>query len=67
MTEKKKRTAEIVRAERELIGAQIEKLRIQQKELSDELRMIEGPIPDRSGRPAKEAGYSIQPATAKLK
>jgi len=57
-----KRTAVIIRAEREVIGAQIEKLRMKQKALSDELRDSEGPIPDRSGRPAKEAGYTLTKA-----
>ncbi|MFA5951487.1 MAG: hypothetical protein WC807_14505 [Hyphomicrobium sp.] len=56
------RTAEIIRAEREAISAQIEKHRVRQKALSDELREVEGPIPDRAGRPAKEASYTIKPA-----
>lgn len=53
------RDAGTVRAEREAIGAQIEKLRASQKALSDELREVEGPIPDRSGRPAKDAGFTV--------
>ena len=57
-----KRKAKTIREEREAIGAQIEKLRDRMKALSDELRDVEGPIPDRKGRPAKEAGYTIKPA-----
>lgn len=54
-----KRDPKTIRDEREIIGEKIEKLRAQQKILSDELRESEGPIPDRTGRPAKEAGYTI--------
>lgn len=59
-----KRTAEMIRAERAAIGEQIEKLRAKQKALSDELRAVEGPIPDRSGRPVKQAGFTMKPAKA---
>lgn len=58
------RTAGTIRAERDAIGAQIEKLRARQKALSDELRAAEGPIPDRRHRPAKEAGYTMKPVKA---
>lgn len=57
-----KRTSDIIRAERAAIGEQIEKLRARQKALSDELRESEGPIPDRSNRPAKEVGFTMKPA-----
>lgn len=60
-----KRTPDTIRAEREAVSAQIEKLRAKQKALSDELRVAEGPIPDRSGRPAKDAGFTITPAASK--
>lgn len=55
------RTADKIRAEREVIAAQIERLRGKQKALSDELRAVEGPIPDRSHR-GRGVGYSIKPA-----
>jgi hypothetical protein len=57
-----KRTPDTIRSEREVIGAQIERLRAKQKALSDELREAEGPIPDRAGRPAKEAEYTVRTA-----
>lgn len=44
------RTAESIRVEREAIHAEIIKLRARAKKLSDELRAVEGPIPDRSHR-----------------
>lgn len=56
-----KRTADVIRDERAAVGDQIEKLRAKQKALSDELRAVEGPIPDRSGRPAKQAGFTMKP------
>lgn len=59
-----KRKPDVIRAERAAIGEQIEKLRARQKALSDELREAEGPIPDRSGRSAKEAGFTMKPAKA---
>lgn len=58
----KPRSAAVIRTEREAANAQIENLRVATKRLSDELRAVEGPIPDRSGRPAKEAGLTIKPA-----
>ncbi len=58
-----KRTSDIIRAERAVIGEQIEKLRKQQKALSDELRVAEGPIPDRPNRPTKDVGFTMKPAT----
>lgn len=59
----KERAAEIIRAEREVVSAQIERLRAKKKELSDELRAVEGPIPDRSHRP-RGASFTIKPAPA---
>jgi hypothetical protein len=56
------RTAKTVRDEREAINLQIVALKERAKRLSDELRSLEGPIPDRSGRPAKEAGFTVRPA-----
>jgi hypothetical protein len=58
------RTAAQIRAEREAISEQIEALRIQKKALSDELREVEGPIPDRAGRPTG-VGYRIVKAAQK--
>lgn len=58
----KQRDPKTIRTEREAVAAQIEKLRVKQRALSDELREAEGPIPDRSGRPAKEAGFTIKKA-----
>lgn len=58
-----KRDPQTIRVEREAVHAQISALRERTKALSDELREAEGPIPDRTGRPAKEAGYTISPAT----
>ena len=58
----KPRDAGTIRAERDAVAAQIEKLRLMQRALSDELREVEGPIPDRSGRIEKGAGYTIKPA-----
>ena len=55
------RTAAQIRAERETISEQIEKMRAQTKALSDELREVEGPIPDRTGRPTG-VGYRITKA-----
>ena len=57
------RTAAAIRAEREKIGDQVEKLRAKMKELSNELRAVEGPIPDRAHR-GRETGYSITKAAA---
>jgi hypothetical protein len=45
-----KRPAEVIRFERDGVATKIEALRKQQKALSDELRDVEGPIPDRSHR-----------------
>ena len=56
------RDAGTIRAERDAIAAQIEKLRMTQRTLSGELREVEGPIPDRSGRIERGAGYTIKPA-----
>ena len=56
------RDAGTIRAARDAIAAQIEKLRMTQRTLSDELREVEGPIPDRSGRIERGAGYTIKPA-----
>jgi hypothetical protein len=54
-----KRTAEVIRGERDVVAAQIERLRAKQRALSNELREVEGPIPDRSHRP-KGAGFTIK-------
>jgi uncharacterized coiled-coil DUF342 family protein len=59
-----KRTADQIRSERETVSAKIEKLRLQKQELSAELRDVEGPIPDRTGRPTG-VGYRIVKASAK--
>lgn len=56
------RKPDIIRAERDAVHTQSLKLRERAKALSDELRDAEGPVPDRTGRPAKEAGYTIKPA-----
>lgn len=56
-----KRTAETIRTERAQVAAKIEVLRQQQKVLSDELRDVEGPIPDRSHR-GSGTTFSIKPA-----
>ena len=56
------RDAGAIRAERDAVAVQIEKLRMTQRTLSDELREVEGPIPDRSGRIERGAGYTIKPA-----
>lgn len=50
-----------IRAEREGVHGRINALRDQAKALSAQIREMEGPIPDRDGRPAKDAGYTIAP------
>ena len=45
------RTADQIRTERETISKKIETLRIKKHQLSNELRAVEGPIPDRANRP----------------
>lgn len=49
---------EKIRAERRAVNAQIEALRAQAIALSDLIRDIEGPIPDRTGRNTR-VGYRI--------
>lgn len=55
------RTAEVVRAEREKIAAQVEGLRTKMRALSAELLAVEGPIPDRSHR-STSANLTIKKA-----
>jgi len=51
-----------LRTQREQINQQIVALQQQAKALSALLLDAEGPIPDRTGRPAREVGYTIKPA-----
>lgn len=53
------RSVEELRADRETVNAQIEKLRERARDLSEKIRAKEGPIPDRTG---KRSGYTIRPA-----
>lgn len=57
-----KQSAGELRALREQIGHQVEALRAKMKALSAQIREMEGPIPDRGGRPAKDAGFTIKAA-----
>lgn len=51
-----------LRDQRDQVNAQIIALQAQAKHLSVLIRDVEGPIPDRSGRPAKALGYTMAPA-----
>lgn len=53
------RTVEQLRADRDAIHAQIEKLKERARDLSDKIRAKEPPIPDRGNR---KTGFRVEPA-----
>ena len=51
-----------LRAEREQVNSDIEKMRRRVRDMSRQIRAMEGPIPDRAGRPRGGASFSIRKA-----